>query len=97
MYSLAICMLFWRNVYSDASLISLSFYYLWCLSHLMGIPKCGATKLGGSYHPILSGSERIHLRWNKGQRSLLNTQQGSGRQDSKAETVCSEVVGGGHI
>lgn len=30
--------------------------------------------------------------FNKGDRSLLNTLQGSSRQDSKAETICNEVM-----
>lgn len=41
------------------------------------------------------GGESIHTRWNKGDRSLLNTPQGSGRQNSKEETVCHEAVVGG--
>ena len=41
------------------------------------------------------GGERIHLKQNKGDRSLLNTSQGSSGQDSRGEAVCHEVVGGG--
>ena len=41
-----------------------------------------------------AGGERIHLRQNKGDRSLLNT-QGSSGQDSRGEAVCQETVGGG--
>ena len=41
------------------------------------------------------GGERIHLRQNKGERSLLNTQQGGSRQDSRGEAVCNEVSGQG--
>ena len=43
-----------------------------------------------------SGYERIHLRQNKGDRSLSNTLQGAAcRQDSEGEAVCKEVVGRG--
>lgn len=41
------------------------------------------------------GSKRIHLRWDKGDGSLLNTQQGSGGLDNKGELVFKEAVGGG--
>lgn len=41
-----------------------------------------------------AGREKIHLRQNKGD-SLVNTPQGSGRQDSQGETVHKEAVGGG--
>ena len=44
-----------------------------------------------------TGGERIHLRQNKGDRSVLNTSQGSSGQDSKGETVCKETVCGGCI
>ena len=40
-----------------------------------------------------TGGERIHLRQDKGDRSLLNIAQGASRQDSGAETVCKEAVG----
>lgn len=39
-----------------------------------------------------TGSEGIHLRQNKGKRCLLNTKQGSHKQDSKSETICNETV-----
>lgn len=39
--------------------------------------------------------ERIHLRQDKGERSLLNTPQGSGGPDSRGEDVFQEVVWGG--
>lgn len=42
-----------------------------------------------------TGSEKIHLRQNKGNRSLLNMLQGSNEQDSTGEAVCKEVVSGG--
>lgn len=41
-----------------------------------------------------AGGERIHLRQNKRDRSLLR-KQGSCGQDSKAGTVCDDAVGGG--
>jgi len=41
------------------------------------------------------GSERIHPRQNKGDRSLLNTPQGSSGQESKGETVCARWWWGG--
>ena len=40
------------------------------------------------------GSERIHQRQSKGDRSLLNTLQGSPREDSKGQAVCIEAVVG---
>lgn len=43
------------------------------------------------------GHERIHLRQNKVDRSLLTTLQGSGGQDSKGETICKEAVGQGFL
>ena len=45
-------------------------------SYWMGSSKCGAI-----------GIERIHLRQNLGDRSLLNTLQGSSRQDPRGEAV----------
>lgn len=41
------------------------------------------------------GGKGIHLSQNKGDGSLLNMPQGSGRQDSRREAVCQELVGGG--
>ena len=43
-----------------------------------------------------SGGERIHSRQNKGDRSLLNTLQGSSGQDSRGETRCHVAVVSGH-
>ena len=42
-----------------------------------------------------TGGERIHLRQSKGDRSLMNTPQGSSGQDCRGEAVGNEVVGGG--
>ena len=61
-----------------------------------GALKC-EVKIG--WKPV-TDSERIHLKQNKGDRSLLNTPQGSaagGRQDRRGEAVCTEAVGGGRI
>lgn len=41
------------------------------------------------------GSERIHLTWNKGDKSLSNTLQGSRGQVSRGEAVCDEAGGRG--
>ena len=38
------------------------------------------------------GSEGIHTRENRGNRSLLNAPEGSGGQENKVETICHEVV-----
>lgn len=40
------------------------------------------------------GGERIHLRENKGDKSILNTSQGSGGQESRRMPVCKDTVGG---
>ena len=42
---------------------------------------------------LIWGSERIHLRQNKGDRSLLNTPQGSAGQDNIGDTALRERVG----
>ena len=62
-----------------------------CLDR-MGAPKYGAmnqVRAGGT------GSERIHPRQNKGDRTLLNTPQRNSWQDSRGEAVRQEAVGGG--
>ena len=41
------------------------------------------------------GDEGIHQRQNKGDRSLLNTLQGSCRKGNRGEAVCNQAVGGG--
>ena len=44
-----------------------------------------------------TGSERIHQRQNKGDRSLLNTLQGNRGQDSQRERLfCQEAMVRGH-
>lgn len=40
------------------------------------------------------GGERIHLK-DKGEKSLLNIQQGSCEHDSEGEAICNKAVGGG--
>lgn len=55
----------------------------WDVSPLEAVPQMwGNNQLGGSCG---TGGGRIHLRQNKGYRSLLNILQGSGGQDSKGE------------
>lgn len=41
-----------------------------------------------------AGGERIHLRQDKGNRSVLNTLQGRGGQDKEGEAVGKEAVNG---
>ena len=66
------------------------------------VPKWGASLSDGcpqmwdNHHVEAGGAggERIHLRKNKGIRSLLNAQQGGGGQDSIGKAVCKEAKGG---
>lgn len=56
----------------------------------MRAPECGVRIRWKS----LTSSERIHLRQNIGDKSLLNTPQEL-EQDSKGEAVRKDAVGGG--
>lgn len=53
--------------------------YVGC-SDGMGATKCGVTQLGGSQG--CGGSESIHPKQNQGDKSLLNTPEGSKGQNS---------------
>ena len=56
---------------------------VWCLNEVsldqMRAPKCGVTT---------KWRQRIHLRQNKADRSLLNTLQRSSGQNSRGKAVC---------
>ena len=41
-----------------------------------------------------TGGERIHPRQNRGDRSFVNTLQGSSGQDRRGEAVCKDAAGG---
>lgn len=70
---------------------------MWCLHGVsldwMGAPKCGVII---RWRLVAGGTgvcKRIHLRQNKGQRSLLNPPGGDGSR--AAEEWLQEAVGGG--
>lgn len=69
---------------------------VWCLNGV-SLDRLGAPEMQGEDQVGTSGTRgaRVHLRQNKGDRSLWNTPEGSCGQDSKGGAVCSEVVGGG--
>lgn len=72
---------------------------LWCLNVVSlpvgwEPPNVGHNRASAKAE-MKAGGERIHLRQNKGDRSLLKAPQRSGRQDSRGEAVCNEGVGGG--
>lgn len=66
---------------------------MWRLSQLDGGPHTYGDKIGWKSGGL--EGEKIHLKQNKGDRSLLNTVQGTGGQLSSGETACNEAMGGG--